>query len=637
MSYQVASPECIIQIFPFDGSTFAFPSSFQRLPNGGLLDCTVSKNIHSANPGTCNFTLMPGGPNGTSQGPSWSEIIVPLSLVMVTMIRGENGNVVFVGIVKSVTETVDWTTNTPNRRTVVKCMDFQYFFTAYNFYTLSFLGTLGSTGINGLPTANPLTTINSGLVSGNPVSIGLDWLTNVMFAALTALGFQINTQAQKNNFILLKNLIVPVFQQFQFPQGTGPSEPYIPLGYGALGTTESSWWSKFTEIFPFPMYEFFLQTVPIKFFNSILSRFQDLINVPTGNTYPLAQSQDIPYLLNMSNENTPLVSLVARKFPMPIPETNTGLVDKKNWDKLAVFYPGQVTGWLLLTNGSSSGSQTTSYGSSSSIYSSHVFTSASQFQTQTELSSILQSSLTFDPDNVKNFYAVQPTFASNVMGDLNGAFNAGYLFALGADLNSIARYGYRPYIFETQWFGIGSPDIAISNHAQFSAKYAGGILGPFFEYMLEIMAAWSSPTPYMAHGTVTDLLRPDILPGNRYIFAPFKENPSELWMFYITGISHHFVFGGQSTTTLDIERGLPVSVYEGTGSPYQTPLYLILTGQMVRRDGKYIQSTNNSGVSTVTGLQTLDINTFIEIRSKFQNYVPFLFNGQYVNAKGVGS
>ena len=634
MSYQITSPQCFVQIFPYDGSSYSFPSDFKNLPNGGLLECTVTKNIHSASPGTCELILSPGGPNGLAIGPSWGQIIVPLSLVIVTMLRGGNGNVVFVGVVHTVTENLDWTASSPTRETVVQCFDFQYFLTAYNFYTLTFLGSWASSGGSSLPTSSYLSTVNSGLVNGDPIAVASEWL-KVMFSILWRLGFQINS-GNRQTFISFINLLVPVFQQFGMP-GVTANGPTIPVGFGNLSTTDSSWWSKFTEIFPFPMYELFLQTVPNRFMSDVfLHNYQgNLPDNPSGNppigylppynqlTYPLAYGNSLPYNLRMSYDNTPVTALVARKFPFPVPNLAGNEPYMDQWNKLPVFYPGQETGWDL--------SETTS------PYSISVFQNASAYISHTSLSSVLHSTLTFSPDDVRNFFVIQPLFANGVMGDANGAFYAGYLYAMGADFNSIARYGYRPYIFETQWFGTGSSSTAVTNKVLYGPTYPEGILPPFFNYMISILAAYSEPTPWMATGTVTDLLRPDILAGNRYIFAPFKDNPNELWMFYITETSHRFVFGGQSTTTLRLERGLPVSMYEGTGGGGLAPLNQLLQGQLVRRDGKYVSIVDSSGVVPLTKQTTLQIKNLLEIRAEFKQFFPFLFTGQFTQKPGAGS
>ncbi len=621
MSYQVAAPQCYVQIFPYDGSSFTFPSDFKQLPNGGLLECTVSKNIHSSAPGTCELLLAPGGPNGTSIGPSWAQIIVPLSLIVVTMLRGDNGNVVFVGVVKDVSESVNWLAQTPARNTVVRCVDFQYFLTAYNFYTLTFLGTFGASTQGASPTPTYLTTIDNGLLMGTPVDMANEWL-KIVNAVLKKLGFQV-TSGNTRTIIYFASLIIPVFQQFTMPGAS--SGPFVPISFGNLATTESSWWSKFSEIFPFPMYELFLQTVPLRFMNDYyLNNYNDGETALDTSTYPLSVGNNLAYNLRMGYYNTPTIAMVARKFPFPVPDLtgeNNYAPYMDQWNKLPIFYPGQETGWEL---------------SSKSPYTTAAFENASQYTSQTQISSVLQSSLTFSPDEVKNFFAVQPLFANSMAGDANGAFFAGYLNGLGADMNSISRYGYRPSIFETQWFGTGTPSTAQQNYTQYGSNYTEGIVPPFFKYMISILAAVSEPTPWMAKGVVVDLLRPDILAGNRYIYAPFKESPSELWMFYITEVTHTYVFGGRSTTTLRLERGLPVSIYEGTTSQAFTPLNQLLTGQLVRRDGQYVSAVNSAGVSLATNLPTLQIKGLSEIRGAFQDFFPFIFTGKFTTGKGDG-
>ena len=107
-------------------------------------------------------------------------------------------------------------------------------------------------------------------------------------------------------------------------------------------------------------------------------------------------------------------------------------------------------------------------------------------------------------------------------------------------------------------------------------------------------------------------------------------------MFYITETSHRFVFGGRSTTTLRLERGLPVSLYEGTPSGGQTPLNQLLQGQLVRKDGTYVPIVDSTGKAPLTGQTTLQIKSLTDIRAEFQQFFPFLFTGQFTTSPGKG-
>src|SRR5579871_5893138 len=96
MSYQQASPICFVDVYPSESASIS-------LPQAALISVNVSKNI-GQDMGTFQLNLVPGGPNGLNQPPSWAQLITPMSFVVITMSRGDNTEIVMLGIVQSVTE-----------------------------------------------------------------------------------------------------------------------------------------------------------------------------------------------------------------------------------------------------------------------------------------------------------------------------------------------------------------------------------------------------------------------------------------------------------------------------------------------------------------------------------------------------
>ena len=92
----------------------------------------------------------------------------------------------------------------------------------------------------------------------------------------------------------------------------------------------------------------------------------------------------------------------------------------------------------------------------------------------------------------------------------------------------------------------------------------------------------------MLRGQVTIPLAPSIRIGTRFRYTPFKNAlPDDApWDFYVEEVTHRFVFGGQSSTTLALTRGLPSSVYADSGSGGL--LRAVYTGNARRQDGLYV-------------------------------------------------
>jgi len=193
--------------------------------------------------------------------------------------------------------------------------------------------------------------------------------------------------------------------------------------------------------------------------------------------------------------------------------------------------------------------------------------------------SFINSTVQFDESMVRNFYLIQPTTLLTILGFSASNITPFVLSFQGLiDVASIHRYGYRPQINTTYWF----PDV-FGNVAQINANN-GGVMQDFVKSLMTRISSWYEPTPLMASGSMTTIFRPDIVPGNRFVYAPFKNG--ELWEFYIVGVTHNYRFGAETTTTLDLIRGLPQHIYR-----QQTPglLTAIHIGEAMRQKGVYIK------------------------------------------------
>jgi hypothetical protein len=158
-------------------------------------------------------------------------------------------------------------------------------------------------------------------------------------------------------------------------------------------TSKGSWMTKFMAIFPFPWYEFFVQTVPAGFYGSSVSQA----------TTPLS----------MAGFKPAYPQLIARVNPLPWTNGYTAsggfTIDQSRWDNLKAY--------TLNTTG------------------------------------FIESQVQFSADEVRNFYVINPLWMTQLFGQTN-ASSAPFIYTFAAWINtaSISRYGYRPQITETHWF-----------------------------------------------------------------------------------------------------------------------------------------------------------------------------------------
>lgn len=525
MSILSAVPKLSIQIYPYEGS--GSPGLLLEIDssNGLLLSASVQKSIRWSEPGVFRLTLAPGGPEGVASARTWAEILTPMSLVIITGERGVFSGPLMVGVIHSATETQEWEAEEGvSRVTEVVGYDFQYFFSQRSYYNLMFLGSSAASALEPLYHSLSLPALlNKGLLGGSPASVGASWFNSVMAGKD---GILSNTQFYyKGNYITFTDAMTQAYDNYP------TADIIIPMAENFL-STEGPWYDKFTRIFPMPFYEFFVITAP-----------QGAYAVNTASVTKAADTFTAPSIKGPSGAAVPFgPTLVARVNPLP----RTIYANGK--------YTMDTSRWHNLTRYSLGRDGETEYG-------------------------FLDSAIQFDDSEVRNFYLIVPTTISTMIGK-GAAINSPYVFTMQtmADVASIRRYGYRPQILNTYWLTDVNGKVSQANTA------TAGSFDGFVADLMSRVTSYYEPTPLMGRGEVRSIFRPDILPGNRFTYAPFRNG--EEWEFYIEAISHEYVFGGQSTTTLTLTRGLPRAIYEET-----TPGLLsdIHTGNAQRMQGHYIQ------------------------------------------------
>ena len=306
---------------------------------------------------------------------------------------------------------------------------------------------------------------------------------------------------------------------------------------------ESTWMEKFISIMPPPFYEFFITTAPVGSYMLVGEG-----SVTGGYPFKLKA-------MPLAEEASPM--LVARVNPIPV------LVAQANNSAPPTFTGMDLVRWNALP----------------------VFTSPFFYR----------SDIIFSSEHARNLYTITSTFFRPTLGGGNTGMDPSmFVFGGAADPASIHRYGYRPAIPSTSW--LADPD----------GQVTGGLVGLFQQTVATLIARVAShyhPTPMMAQGSVTLPLRPDILPGSVFSYTPFREQ--RLWDFYIESVQHTYRFGGRSTTTLRLGRGLPEAIYQGQDA--QGLLQNIYLGLAERKDGQYTARTDTGSAQGLgPGLTTFN-------------------------------
>jgi hypothetical protein len=527
---QVAGPQCFVEIYPFEGGSFAFTSA-------QIIRCQVSKNIR-ADKGTFSIMLPPNGPFGINAGPEWTRVLTPSSLVLIGITRGIYREVVMVGILRSIAQETAFIPDQGVRRgIVISGDDFSYYFNSFNWCSLSFLGgtaaalssSVSSGATLGLPPA-----LSSGLLSGPPDQVAENWYNEIMAGQSGILAqTQVKYGGQSVSFTDAMATLFEAYPGFQIPFG----DYYI--------AAESTWMEKFRSILSFPWYEMFVITAPQGFYGG-----------SAGGTGFTMRS------IGASSVVSP--TLVGRINPAPVLGTTggqqqisfDGTIDTSKWDALTLFEAD---------------------------------------------CGFIESDIEFDLSEVRNFYVLDPTWMKMMLGQ-SGSLLIPTIFSFAGlyDPDSIHRYGLNTLRTPIRWLS----DLQGKN-----SQSTGSTFTDLWANLIAKLAAYYHPLPLMAKGDVKYPLRPDIIPGNRFTYMPFKSGDApyigpDPWDFYIEGVAHDFIFGGECTTTLTLCRGLPSDVYSDSEL-----LAAVTQGTAWRINGQY-------QLGPAQGLQSFSIQQANDVMSQ---------------------
>lgn len=559
MTYQIAQPKCFIDVYTYEGG-------FYQISSANVLNTVTDKDI-AADQGTFSLDLAPGGPNGANAPPSWTEVVTPMSLVVIGMKRDTREAIVMLGIVQTVSEAQVWNPGQPVQRVLrITGSDFSYFFAMFTYYSLWYLGATGA-GVDilgsGSPAASLPNVLGESVLTGDPADVGVAWFSKIMAGTTGVLA---NAYVPYNNGrVRFSDAMATFFQTYD-----------VDIPYGDyLIAAEGSWLAKFRLIFPTPYYEFFITTA---------GSFSDYagsnggISTVSGDTVTGAiESSSISSGQSFSSKGlganvSGVPMLVARRNPLPqltasqgdgVPSFNN--IDASLWNALTLY--------TLDGNGSA----------------------------------FIQSNVMFDESQVQNFFVLNPTWMRSMFGQSNdNTIPYIFTFAAAGDAASIARYGFRPANGSFNWLADLNGNLAVNNiNPNALQNLAGTLLARFVSY-------WA-PTPLMARATVTTNLRPDILIGQRFRYRPFKSQ--ETWDFYINRVTHNFSFDGPgSTTTLTLSRGLPSSVYADSGG--SGLLYNIHIGNAQRFNGTYSIGLPAGSQPPLKAISTDQFQGFLETIGK---------------------
>lgn len=520
MARAFANETCSVELYPFEGG----PISLQ---GGQIRSVTVRKSIRGASAGTMEVELAPGGPRGVEDPITWSQVITPMSHMLVGMSRGDDSAIVMDGIVTGAGDAQSWSTTDQNasasRAQGIAGADFGWFFRSFNWFALTFYGLMAGTPVGNaldfIP-AGLTNLLNQGLTGGTgPAQVGEVWYDRVMAGDKGILG---------KTFVPFINGSRVSFTQAVGTLWENYSEAFIPTADYFM-TTEGTWADKFQALFPEPWYEFFVTTAPSGFYTPT-SGFSGVSGAGT-----LFNMKSMPYAPAAGPQ------VVARVNP--VPKISAGFASADT----AVFGNIDVTRWNGLP----------------------------LFDYTTQGFGFLSSSVGFSAEGAANFYMLNPTAFKTLFGNNNtNNIPFPFSFVAAADAASVQRYGFRPFIGTTRW--MYDPN---GTAAQSGKTITNTILS-----LTTAMVSWAHPRPLMLTGTVTIPLAPNVRVGTRFRYVPFKDGVP--WEFYVEGIEHRFIFGGRSSTTLTLSRGLPASIYQDVSA--DGLLRAIHIGNAMRDGGYYV-------------------------------------------------
>jgi hypothetical protein len=559
LSYPSEEVVCRVSIYPFEGGQWHFSTSLSdpSTAYSGILSCTVDKNIRNPASGTFSIVLSPGGPGGVRSFPSWTEILTPMSLVVIGMSRGSEEAIVMIGFVLSATETQIWSRSQVMRAITVTGADFSYLFSTRNYFNLTWLGGPGPLITPNNPNAGFAYSVDTGLLQGTPDQLASLWYSKVMLKILDNLVFQ----GPSGKSVGFQQIVNYIYESYYL------SSSFIPFNSNFISST-GNWMNKFLAFFPFPFYEYFVYTVSNDILINTLSGLQSTYSSQSGFSFLSAGGHDF----SNTKAGPSSVFQVARLVPFPLIRHSVGAngigtpdnIDMSLWNNLYVY-------------------------------------TEDQFPDE----GFIESEIAFSENEVSNFYTINPTQISSFLKLPSNLTTASLLMPLAYDSASVFRYGWRPQILTTEWFSTSTEQTNQNITSSIALGYD----------LLDQAVSYYEPTPLMARGSLVNLLSPTIFPGNIIRYYPFRENTrpdtggapgsvNATWDFYIEGVRHNFTFGKRSTTTLTLSRGLPTSVYGDL-----TLLFDILTGnaQRINGESRTLKTSYGTPLTYATYSQSLSI------------------------------
>jgi len=528
-----ANPICSIDIYMLEGGRYT-------LNEAQVLECTVQKDLRDSG-GSASIILAPGGPNGQNF-PSWSQIVTLQSLVVIAMQRGDQSNVVFVGIVRSVEEDQQWQSETGvTRNTRIEAMDWGAWCQDFNWSSLAFLavanGAVEAALTGAPPEAGAPNTLFGGQQNSNPAQIGYNWFTGFMGGTKGVLA---NTQIKYQNHSLL------------WPQATTGFFETYPYGAIFPGSNwylsqDGTWYQKFSEIFEAPYYELIVGTAPLGSWNPALlsNTTSTQVSLKNGGTAEAAFGTSFSSL-GLPNATPALAQITARICPVPVLEATAtpfaSAIDLSN--QPAYQYSGvDVSRWNALPN-----------------------------YTLDATDGFIESLVSLGIHDYYNFFILNPTANKQALGLSSAPGIFMYAYSGAINVAGIRRYGMKSQIRDTLWIADPSFEIAGSSTPNLATLVAD---------LTNRLASFYTPLSIMESATVTTSLLPSVFVGSRFTYSPFRGD--EPWQFYVNAVQHQWKYGGPSTTTVGLERGLPLSVYSDTS----TLMYVVM-GQAQRQNGSII-------------------------------------------------
>src|SRR5579872_5364168 len=167
-SYAFGSPQIGVEVWPHIGGPLVFNGG-----NSGVLEAEIEKDIRDKRGGKFYVHIAPGGPNGVNDPVSWTNILVPGALVIIYLNRSGSRRIVMIGILVDVAEDQIWNNKEVIRTIKLRGFDFTYYFNAFNYYTLAYLGFIPLDP--GAAAAWQIGRFGKSF-QGTPDAVALDWL-----------------------------------------------------------------------------------------------------------------------------------------------------------------------------------------------------------------------------------------------------------------------------------------------------------------------------------------------------------------------------------------------------------------------------------------------------------------------------